>query len=615
MDTLLTEGHKCNTIDSLPHHQNQWENKMNDLSQSILIDRYAREGEKTIGQVFRRVAGEIGQTPKEQIDFFHAMSEQRFIPAGRILAADNDRTYYNCYVLPSPEDSREGIVDTLGYMIEIMARGGGVGMNLSSLRPRGAVAKKVGGTSSGAVSWGGLYSFATGLVEQGGSRRGALMLILNDWHPDVLEFIDSKREAGKITNANISVAISDAFMEAVKEDKEWRFVFPDTTDSEYNELWNGDINEWKQFNMPVVQYGSMPARELWHKIMSSAWASAEPGVLFIDRANEMSNSWYYSKMISTNPCAEQWLSAWSVCNLGHINLSKMYSVHNGEKDVDWVKIIKTTKTAVRFLDNVIDITPYHFDQNEEVQKGERRIGLGTMGFAELLIHLGVRYGSDRSLEIADRIQRLITCTAYRESSDIALEKESFPEFDADKFLASKFCQQLPELLRIKIKQDGMRNVCLTTQAPTGTVGTMMNTSTGIEPFFSFSHYRKTRMGLFEEKHPIIEGVDEPEDYHVTTMDITPEEHVKVACAFQKWVDNAISKTVNLPNSATVEDVATIYNMLYENGGKGGTVYRDGSRDEQILHLTTKCEECGEKSVITESGCSTCQLCGWSKCDL
>ena len=531
---------------------------MNELGRTILLDRYAREGEETIEDVFRRVASDIATTELEEARFGRAMMEGRFIPGGRILAADEERTFYNCYVLPSPKDSREGIFKTALQMVEIMARGGGVGINPSSLRPRGAIAKRVGGKSSGAVSWGGMYSFCTGLVEQGGSRRGALMLILNDWHPDLLEFIDSKREAGQITNANISVAVSDAFMEAVKKGRDWHFVFPDTQYEHYDELWDGDLEAWKAQNLPIIQYGSMPARDIWDKIMTSAWASAEPGVWFIDRANSMSNSHYFSKHHCTNPCSEISLPAWGVCNLGHINLSKMYVQRDGETQVDWVAIAETTKTAVRFLDNVIDVTPYHFEENERMQKGERRIGLGTMGFAELLIHLGVRYGSVESVVLAAKIQFLITWNAYMASSDLALEKGSFPLFEADKYLASGFAQKLPEDIREKIRKDGMRNVCLTTQAPTGTVGTMMNTSTGIEPFFSFKHYRKTRMGVFEETHPILDGVEELQDYHVTTMDIPPDEHVAVMAAFQEWIDNSISKTVNLPNSADVEDIETVY---------------------------------------------------------
>ena len=584
---------------------------MHELGNSILKDRYAKEGEHSAEDVFRRVAGRVGQTPKEQIDFFYTMKDGLFIPAGRILAADEERTMYNCYVLPSPEDSRSGIMKTLEQMVEIMARGGGVGINLSSLRPRGAAAKKVGGTSSGAVSWGGLYSYATGLVEQGGSRRGALMLILNDWHPDLLEFINSKREAGKITNANISVNISDRFMQAVRNDGDWWFCFPDTSVEEYAD-WDGDLGKWQYgSSKPTINYKKMPAREVWRQITESAWDSAEPGVVFGDTANNESNSWYFNQLNCTNPCSEIWLPSWGVCNLGHINLANMYSEEI--KGVNYILLKDTVKTAVRFLDNVIDITPYHFPENEKVQKGERRIGLGTMGFAELLIKMGVRYGSDESAELAEIIQQFITNTAYTQSSDLALEKGTFPDFSAEQYLLSGFTLRLHDRLREKIRVDGMRNVCLLTQAPTGTVGTMMNTSTGIEPFFSFSHYRKTRMGTFEEKHPIIKDVEELQDYHVTAMDIAPEEHVKVLLAFQMWIDNSISKTINMPNSATVEDVAAAYEKVWRWKGKGCSIYRDGSRDEQILHIPTECPECNETALITEAGCSTCQDCGFSYC--
>ena len=591
-------------------------NLMNELGKSILIDRYARDGESTLEDVFRRVASEVAFNEQEEESFFRVMMDGRFIPGGRILAADDERTYFNCYVLPSPKDSREGIFDTALQMVEIMSRGGGVGINISSLRPRGALAKKVGGRSSGAVSWGGLYSYATGLVEQGGSRRGALLLCLNDWHPDLLEFIDSKRESGKITNANISVAISDSFMRAVNEGRDWHFVFPDTDFKNYDKWWDGNLDSWKGDNLPIKHYGSMPAREVWDKIMKSAWASAEPGVLFMDRANAMSTTNYFNTLVCTNPCGEQFLPPWGVCNLGHINLSKMYKQRGYKVEFDWGKLVNATEIAVRFLDNVIDVTPYYFKENEEVQKGERRIGLGTMGFAELLIRMGIRYGSDESVDLAWSIQSTIAERAYRASSDLALERGSFPKFNVGEFLKTGFALgSLGFETLDKIKIDGLRNSCLLTQAPTGTVGTMMNTSTGIEPFYSFKHYRKTRMGVFEESHPILSGVEKLEDYHVTAMDITPKEHVTVMAAFQNNTDNSISKTVNLPNDATIEDVKTVYDMLYKSGCKGGTVYRDGSRDEQVLHLATSCDECGGDNVITDGGCSTCQVCGWSMCAL
>ncbi len=530
------------------------------------------------------------------------LDDWKFVPGGRILTAagtDQDLTYYNCYVIPSPDDSREGIMTTLTQMTEIMSRGGGVGINLSTLRPRHSYVKGVNGRSSGAVSWGALYSFVTGLIEQGGSRRGALMLILNDWHPDIFNFINSKRQAGQITNANISVGVSDRLMEAVAADDDWPLIFPDARDPDYDAFWDGDLNTWVASGRKVIQYKTVKARELWHAIIESAWASAEPGIWFNERSNKMANSWYFNPLISTNPCGEQPLGTFSVCNLGAINLSRFYDENN--RDVAWDDLRKTVAYSTRFLDNVIDTTPYFFEENEAVQMAERRVGLGTMGIAELMLKLGVRYGSDESVELIDQIYKTIAITAYETSSDLALEKGAFAQFDAEKFIESGYMQTMPENLRQKIRRDGIRNVTLLTQAPTGTTGTMVNTSTGVEPFFSWVYYRKSRLGLHEEKAPIVKDwydahpdAKELPDYFVTAMDLSPEEHVKVQGAFQRWIDSAISKTCNVPKEYTVEQVSDLYRKMYELGCKGGTIYRDGSRDEQVLML--KGDERAEKEM-------------------
>lgn len=970
----------------------------------------------------------------------------------------------NCYVVPSPKDSRRGIVDTLTNMMEIMSRGGGVGINLSSLRPQHAYVKGVNGRSSGSVSWGGLYSFVTGLIEQGGSRRGALLLLLSDWHPDVFSFIDAKREAGKIVNANISVGVSDAFMVAVKNDLDWQLVFPDTSHPAYATDWSGDIHAWRAKGYDVVVHKTVKARELWDKIAHSAWASAEPGVLFIDRANTMSNSHYFSKLICTNPCltgdtkvaladgrgtatiaelaeagedvdvyaidrkgrlvvrrmrnprltgyqqqiykvtvegghtfrttanhkmilrdgsekevrklkrgdslwighrgvstydkavygkdiekehkysfvhsctraawfaehrlmykeangeipqgyhvhhknhdlldnrlenlellpasdhidehierllgennpmaqitkdpvrlarysanmskatageangryrrevsdtelldcigelarqlgrqptkkewfeygrenlglhnitsfrlerlgctttsvnellrlgaeragvvvanlksavrheenealalsqgyrthiiegklhvericevcgsmfimpyarrevsscsvecgkqyavarthtafeeiadskldnmlkqykaleqalgrtpmkkeyeahmweqgfpcrfgggkglpagykdlqeqaavynhkvvkveldgfedvyngtvdefhnfcivvgsenverlggdaelwlgnrqcGEQFLPEFGVCNLGAVNLAA--HVRGGK--VQWQELEKTVRYAVRFLDNVIDATPYFIEENKVQQQRERRIGLGIMGLAELLIKVGIRYGSDECVKFVDKLGKHIAVSAYEASADYAEEKGAFSAFDADKLLASGFMTGMPESVRATVAAKGLRNVTLLTVAPTGTTGTMVDTSTGIEPYFSWTYFRKSRLGMseievdlvreYKDKNP--ETKDLP-DYFVTAAELSPEEHVRTQAAMQRWVDSSISKTTNAPNDYTVEQVKELYMLLYDLGCKGGTIYRDGSRDEQVLML-------------------------------
>ena len=551
--------------------------------------------QQMMSRVARGVAAvEAGAGKQEEWTrkFRWLLDDWKFVPGGRILTAagtDQDLTFYNCYVIPSPADSREGIMTTLTQMTEIMSRGGGVGINLSTLRPRHAYVKGVNGRSSGAVSWGGLYSFVTGLIEQGGSRRGALMLILNDWHPDILNFINSKRQSGKITNANISVGVSDKLMEAVAADESWELLFPDTRDPEYDALWEGDLEAWLAAGKPVINYKTVKARELWNAIIESAWSSAEPGVWFRERSNKMANSWYFNPQICTNPCGEQPLGAFSVCNLGAINLSRFYDA--ARHDVAWDELKRTVRYSTRFLDNVIDTTPYFFQENKDVQLSERRVGLGTMGIAELMLKLGVSYGSDESVALIDDIYRVIAVTAYETSSDLAQEKSAFPEFDAEKFLESGFMQSMPQGVRDKVGRDGIRNVTLLTQAPTGTTGTMVNTSTGVEPFFSWVYYRKSRLGLHEEKVPIVKewydanpGAEELPEYFVTAMDLSPQAHVKVQGAFQRWIDSAISKTCNVPKDYTVDQVSELFKYMYELGCKGGTIYRDGSRDQQVLML-------------------------------
>lgn len=558
------------------------------------------------------------------------LDDWRFVPAGRILASvgtGQQLTAFNCYVLPSPHDSREGIMETLRIMTEVFSRGGGVGMNISTLRPRYAYVQGVNGRSSGSVSWGALYSYTTGLIEQGGSRRGALMLILNVWHPDIIEFISSKREAGKITNANISVGVTDAFMQAVKDDADWNLEFPDTSDPNYNQDWKGDLQAWKDAGGKVIVYQTLKARELWQKIIESAWASAEPGIAFIDRANALSNSWYYSTLYACNPCGEQYLPDFGVCNLGAINLTRF--VHNSglvwtpetfsghSKDVyqeaiaavDWDGLRKAIRYAVRFLDNIIDVTPYFFEENERVQKQERRIGLNTMGLAEIMIRVGIRYGSKDAVRFIDTLYRFISKEAYLASSDLAYEKGEFPLLNREKFLKSGYMKKMPSEVHEAIRQRGIRNVTLLTQAPNGTIGTMVGTSTGIEPFYALSYMRKSRLGLHEEKvgvwqewldaHPLgpvdVEHNPVAPDFFVTAMELTPEEHVAVQAAVQVWVDSSISKTCNLPNEYTVEQVGKLYQLMYDLGCKGGTIYRDGSRDEQVLSV--KKDEPVEEPVL------------------
>ena len=566
--------------------------------------------EKTPDQMIARVASGIAEEEPEEVRdlwrerFEWILEDWKFVPGGRILTGagtDQNLTYYNCYVVPSPRDSRGGIMETLTQMTEIMSRGGGVGINLSSLRPHHAYVKGVNGRSSGSVSWGGLYSFVTGLIEQGGSRRGALMLILNVWHPDVIEFVNSKRAAGRITNANISVGITDDFMKAVKEDGMWELCFPDTDDPDYDVLWDGNLAEWRAKGKKVVTYRKVKAREIWKSIIESAWASAEPGIFFIDRYNALSNSYYYANINCTNPCGEQGLPPWGVCNLGAINLARF--VRKGK--VNWENLGKAVRYAVRFLDDVIDNTPYFFEANRLQQQSERRVGLGTMGLAEMLIRLKIRYGSEESTDFLDKLYKFIAVESYLASAEYAGEKGPFSRFDAEKFLESGFMKGMPEEVREAVRENGIRNVTLLTQAPTGTTGTMVGTSTGIEPYYFWEWERRGRMGSHVERVDVYDewrsrnNGDQLPEFFVTAMDLTPEEHVRVQGAIQRWVDSSISKTSNMPNHYTVEQAEELYEMMYDLGCKGGTIYRDGSREEQVLNLKKEEEKTEEKEAASK----------------
>ncbi|MBD3918579.1 adenosylcobalamin-dependent ribonucleoside-diphosphate reductase [Paenibacillus sp. PR3] len=570
------------------------------------VEKLTLTVEKTPEEMWDRLAGAMASVEKADKQkewtekFRYILDDWKLVPGGRIAAgagASEELTLFNCYVIPSPKDSRGGIMATLSEMTEIMARGGGVGINLSSLRPRRAIVAGVNGSSSGSVSWGGLFSYTTGLIEQGGSRRGALMLMINDWHPDLLDFITVKQTPGQVTNANLSVCVSNGFMKAVKEDLEWELVFPDTKTPGYDELWDGDLEKWKSAGHPVIHYKTVRAREVWHTIIESAWKSAEPGVVFMEYYNQMSNSWYFNPIICTNPCGEQGLPAWGVCNLSAINLSKFYD--EAADDVDWKELSRVTRWSVRFLDNVIDKTPYHFPENEANQKKERRVGLGTMGLAELMIKLGIRYGSPESLSFLDKLYGFIARESYLASSDIAAEKGSFQAFDAELYLQSGFMQNMVEEypeVGDAVEKNGVRNVTIITQAPTGSTGTMVGTSTGIEPYFAFEYYRQSRLGYDKQLVPIAQewidanpGQELPE-YFVTSMSLSAQDHIRVQAAIQRWVDSSISKTANAPNDFTVEETKELYELAFDLGCKGVTIYRDGSRDVQVLSTSSKDEK-------------------------
>ncbi|WP_227938509.1 vitamin B12-dependent ribonucleotide reductase [Alkalihalobacillus deserti] len=694
--------------------------------------------------------------------FYEQLVSMNFIPAGRVLygaGAETDVTYFNCYVMPYVQDSREGISEHRKQVMEIMSRGGGVGTNGSTLRPRNTLARGVNGKSSGSVSWLDDIAKLTHLVEQGGSRRGAQMIMLADWHPDILEFIISKMQNPRIlkfllenttdeviqklvkdklsftplnaveesmyqgilnyraipgqggfdqkvineaeeklqvggtysvnnseflTGANISVCLTKEFMEAVENDEEYALRFPDVENyneedmATYNTTWHqvGDVREWKARGFGIRTYRIIKAKELWNLINICATYSAEPGIFFIDNANDKTNAKAYGqKVVATNPCGEQPLAPYSVCNLAAINLAEM--ANKDLKQIDFDKLTKTVEVGVRMQDNVIDATPYFLEANTKQAKGERRVGLGVMGLHDLLIYCESVYGSEEGNQLVDRVFETIATTAYRTSIELAKEKGSFPflvgQTDEETkelrkaFVNTGYMSEMPEDIREGILKHGIRNSHLLTVAPTGSTGTMVGVSTGLEPYFSFSYFRSGRLGKFiEVKAEIVQEyldanphADEHQlpEWFISTMELSPEAHADVQCIIQRWVDSSLSKTVNAPRGYTVEQVQGVYERLYKGGAKGGTVYVDGSRDAQVLSLKAEdnrfddessksspseskvvlvntvtevrstnvtigsevgntCPVCREGQVEDIGGCNTCTSCGAQlKCGL
>lgn len=580
------------------------------IRQTVFLDRYAlkdKEGkpiEAKPEQMWRRIAHAVSQVEKKEVrgmweeKYYHAMEDFVFVPGGRILSGAGTGykvTFYNCFVIPSPKDSRGGILETLGNMVEIMARGGGVGINLSSLRPRGSRVKKVNGFSSGPINWAELFSVATkDIIQQGGTRRGALMLMLWDWHPDIEEFITVKQDLQKINGANLSVCVSDAFMEAVKTDADWDLCFPDKDDPEYDTKWDGYLPNWKKLGKKVIVYKTVKAREIWDLIAKAAWGSAEPGVVFLERYNKQFNNYYYEFINCVNPCGEEGLPYWGVCNLCSINLAALV---NDQGEMNYERLKEVVRVGVRFQDNVIDEDVYIFNEIKKVQLlGERRIGLGTMGLGDALIKMKLRYGSPESLDVIDKIYRTIRDVAYEASIDNAKEKGAFPKFDRKKYLEGYFIKQLPDALKKKLKKYGIRNSLLLQQAPTGSTSLLSGVSSGIEPVYEFEFIRKDRLGehtlrhhlydqwyqTFQKEHGREPTKDDRPSYFVSANDLTPENHVEVQAAIQKYVDASISKTVNAPATHSVEDVKRLYTLAYDLGCKGIAYMREGSREGVLI---------------------------------
>jgi ribonucleoside-diphosphate reductase alpha chain len=561
---------------------------------TVLEKRYLKKDSQgqvieTPEEMFRRVASHIASaeliynpktdTTSWEEKYYRLMTSLEFLPnsptlmnAGRELGQLSA-----CFVIPV-DDSMESIFDAVKYTALIHKSGGGTGFSFSRLRPKKDRVGSTGGIASGPVSFMRAFDTATDVIKQGGMRRGANMAILNVDHPDILDFISAKEDPKALTNFNISVAVTNEFMEAVEKNKEYNLVNP--------------------HNKEVVS--KLNAREVFNKITETAWRTGDPGIVFIDNINKNNPTPKLGKIESTNPCGEQPLLPFESCNLASINLSKMVKNDNHKPEIDYARLRQTIKLGVRFLDNVIDVNKFPLSQIEKMTKSTRKIGLGVMGFADMLLMLRIPYNSDKALEVAENVMRFVSEEAAKESVKLGEERGLFPTFKGS----------------IYDTDGGLRprNSARTTIAPTGTLSIIAGCSSGIEPLFALSYTRHILDGqqlvevnpLFEEaarnegfysieimqqlaegkRLKDMEGIPEwVKDTFVTSHDITPEWHVRMQAAFQKYTDSAVSKTVNLPHEATVDNVAEVYMLAYKLGLKGITIYRDRSRDSQVLNIS------------------------------
>ncbi len=556
-------------------------NALEVLTQRYLLKNETAPNIETPAQLFTRIAKALakidemyGDNPAESEKTFNGMiSRLEFMPNSPTLfnAGTKIGQLSACFVLPVG-DSLESIFTTAKHMALIEQTGGGVGFDFSRLRPNGDIVGSTKGIASGPVSFMRIFDVGTEVIKAGGKRRGALMGILRIDHPDIEEFITSKQKPGFLTNFNISVAVTDEFMNAQEKAEEYWLTNPR--------------------NKEKVK--KLKAEEVWNMMAKSAWMSGDPGVIFIDEINRHNPTPQVGKMESTNPCGEQPLLPFESCNLGSINLSVM--VENGR--VNWEKLRETIRNSVHFLDNVVDANRYHLKEIEAITRANRKIGLGVMGFADMLIKMGIPYDSQQALDLGEKIMKFIEEEAHKKDIEIAEARGSFPNFEGSIW---------------KDKYKAMRNATVTTVAPTGSISIIAGCSSGIEPLFAISFMRNVLSGtrLFET-NPLFEMAakkrgfysaglleeiartgsiqniasvpDDVKNLFVTALDIEPEWHVRMQAVFQKYTDNAVSKTVNLPSSATAEDVRKIYDLAWKLKCKGVTVFRYGSKPEQVLYI-------------------------------
>ena len=555
--------------------------------------------DQTVEDTWRRIASSLASVEKDpkawEDKFYSALEDFKYLPAGRITAGAGTArsvTLFNCFVMGTVPDSMGGIFDMLKEAALTMQQGGGIGYDFSTIRPKGAAVQGVAADASGPLSFMDVWDAMCRTIMSAGSRRGAMMATMRCDHPDVLDFITAKSDPARLRMFNMSVLITDPFMEAVKADAPWDLVF------------NGQT------------YATVQARELWDQIMQSTYDYAEPGVIFIDRINQMNNLNYCETIAATNPCGEQPLPPYGACLLGSVNLARLVSDPFEEAAaLDEAALNDLVATAVRMMDNVVDASQFPLEAQAQEAAAKRRIGLGVTGLADALLMLGLRYGSEEAARQTDRWMHAIARAAYLASVDLAKEKGAFPLFDADKFLASGAMQDMDADVRDAIREHGIRNALLTSIAPTGTISLYAgNVSSGIEPVFAYAYTRKVlqKDGSRTEEEVVDYAVqmwrdlkgDAPlPDYFVNAQTLAPLDHVRMQAAAQKWIDSSISKTINCPEDISFEAFKEVYMEAWDTGCKGCTTYRPNDVTGSVLSVSDEkpAEEAPEQVTVDSDG--------------